>query len=62
MKAYRSTLDTLPEDFTPVLVFEASSDVAYVGYYHDGDWFEAHTSEPLEQVTLWMPIPLLPYQ
>jgi len=62
MKAYRNTINTLPDDFTPVLVFEAGNDVAYVGYHDEGNWFEAHTGEPLNEVTYWMPIPLLPYQ
>jgi hypothetical protein len=62
MKAYRNTLNQLPEDFVPVLAFEVGNDVAYVAYYDDGLWFEAHTSEPLKEVTYWMPIPLLPYQ
>jgi len=62
MKAYRNTLNQLPDDFTPVLAFVKDEDVAFVAYY-DGDWwFEAHTNERLEDVTYWMPIPLLPYQ
>jgi hypothetical protein len=62
MKAYRNTQNSLPEDLTPVLVFEAKDETPYVGYHDDGIWFEAHTSEPLREVTYWMPIPLLPYQ
>lgn len=62
MKAYRNTLNQLPDDFTPVLAFEVGNDIAYVAYYDDGLWFEAHTGEQLNEVIYWMPIPLLPYQ
>ena len=62
MKAYRNTQNSLPEDFTPVLVFEAGNETPYVGYHDEDIWFEAHTGEPLNEVTYWMPIPLLPYQ
>jgi hypothetical protein len=62
MKAYRNTLNQLPDDFTPVLAFEVGSDVAYVAYHDDGLWFEAHTGEQLNEVIYWMMIPMLPYE
>jgi hypothetical protein len=62
MKAYRNTLNQLPDDFTPVLAFEVGNDVAYVAYHDDGLWFEAHTGEQLNEVIYWMMIPMLPYE
>lgn len=62
MKAYRNTLNQLPDDFTPVLAFEVGDDVPYVAYHDDGIWFEAHTGDQLKEISYWMPIPLLPYQ
>lgn len=62
MKAYRKPEITLPEPFEPVLVFAEGSDIAFVAYYDEEQWFEAHTSEPLDNVHLWMPIPVLPYE
>lgn len=62
MKAYRNPSITIPEPFEPVLVFCNHSEIAFVAYYDEGFWFEAHTSEPLDLVSWWMPIPLKPYQ
>jgi hypothetical protein len=43
MKAYRKPELTLPEPFEPVLVYNDESGIAYIAYYDDGYWFEAHT-------------------
>jgi hypothetical protein len=53
---------TLPEPFEPVLVHNDESGIAYIAYYDDGYWFEAHTSQQIDGVRYWMPIPVLPYQ
>lgn len=62
MKAYRNPEITLPEPFEPVLVFAEGDDVAMVAYYDDEQWFEAHTGEQLNNVHLWMPIPIRPFE
>jgi hypothetical protein len=60
MKAYRKSEKILPEEFEPVLGFFEGDDIGNICYYHDGKWFEAHTSEELQYITLWMPIPIKP--
>ena len=45
MKAYRKPELTLPEPFEPVLVHNDESGIAYIAYYDDGYWFEAHTQD-----------------
>jgi hypothetical protein len=62
MKAYRKPELTLPEPFEPVLVHADESGIAYIAYYDDGYWFEAHTSQQIDGVQYWAPIPILPYE
>ena len=62
MKAYRNPEVTLPEPFEPVLIFAEGDDVAMVASYDDEAWFESHTGKQLNNVYLWMRIPIRPFE
>jgi hypothetical protein len=60
MKMWRKSEIQQPNPFEYVLVKLENEEVAYIAYWDEDHYFEAHTNEVLHNVTIWMYIPVFP--
>ena len=60
MKVWRNAHAQQPNEFETCLAKQVGEEYAFVAYWDGDRWFECHSGEPLENIELWMYVPLYP--
>lgn len=60
MKVWRDAQAQQPNEFETCLAKQVGEEYAFVAYWDGDRWFECHSGEKLENVEIWMYVPIYP--